>query len=238
MTDNPPEQTEDLQRQQCIFCHIVSGKISSRKVYEDEKCLAILDINPANPGHVLILPKEHHPIMPMMHDSEVAHLFKIARRISKAQIRGLNADGTNIFIANGAAAGQKAPHFMIHVIPRKEKDGITCFTLPKNKIAADDQDKLRKAIKLKVTEHLGGGIEREEEHSEEPEKVEATVEPEAPEEEPQDTEKQEPEEAEGSEEEMMEIPPPEHYEHEQDDEEKEERPNKGLDLDKISKLFG
>ena len=53
-----PEEIQELQKQQCIFCHIVSGKVASRKVYEDDSVIAILDIHPANPGHVLLLPKE------------------------------------------------------------------------------------------------------------------------------------------------------------------------------------
>jgi histidine triad (HIT) family protein len=150
-----PEELRQLQQQQCIFCHIISGKVASKRVYEDEKCLAILDINPANPGHMLLLPKEHHSIMPLMPENDVSHLFKVARKISMAQIRSLKVDGTTIFIANGAAAGQKAPHLMIHIIPRKDNDGITAFTLPKNSVAKEDQEKLRAAIKKKVNEQFG-----------------------------------------------------------------------------------
>jgi histidine triad (HIT) family protein len=150
-----PEELKQLQQQQCIFCHIISGKVASKRVYEDEKCLAILDINPANPGHMLLLPKEHHSIMPLMPENDIVHLFKVARKISMAQIRSLKVDGTTIFIANGAAAGQKAPHFMIHIIPRKDNDGITAFTLPKNSVAKEDQEKLRSAIRKKVNEQFG-----------------------------------------------------------------------------------
>lgn len=150
-----PEELRDFQKKQCIFCQIISGKVASKKVYEDDKCLAILDINPANPGHVLILPKEHYAIMPLMPEDEINHLFRIARKVSKSQIRMIKADGTNMFIANGAAAGQKAPHFMIHIIPRKANDGITAFNLPKNQISEEDQEKLRSAIKRRVDDHFG-----------------------------------------------------------------------------------
>jgi len=150
-----PEELKELQKQQCIFCQIISGKVASRKVYEDETCLAILDINPANPGHVLLIPKEHQSIMPLMQEKDISHLFKIAKKISASQIRTLQAEGTNIFIANGAAAGQKASHFMIHLIPRKQNDGITAMTLPKNDISKEDQDKLLKTVKKKVDERFG-----------------------------------------------------------------------------------
>jgi histidine triad (HIT) family protein len=145
---------EKPNTEQCIFCQIISGKVSSRKVYEDERCVGILDINPANPGHVLILPKAHHGLSPMVPDDEMMALAIAAKRISFAQIRALNAQSTNIFIANGAAAGQKAPHMMIHVIPRKEKDGISCFTLPKNKLNTEDYEKLYKAIKTRMDERM------------------------------------------------------------------------------------
>ncbi|MBU2561362.1 MAG: HIT domain-containing protein [Nanoarchaeota archaeon] len=250
MTDNTsPDPTAETQKQQCIFCHIISGKISSRKIYEDDKCIAVLDINPANPGHALILPKEHYTIMPMMPEEEIAHLFRIAKKISTAQIRSLNADGTNIFMANGAAAGQKAPHFMIHVIPRKENDGITCFNLPKNKISNEDQEKLRQAIKTKVDEHMGV-VEEEplaadkpkpehvetgvEDAAEEEQALEQPEEAEFSQQETQPTKEQEARQEE--EQEMMNIPPPEHYEKTQEEEEKPKK--KKFDIDSISKLFG
>jgi histidine triad (HIT) family protein len=151
-----PEQLKEMQKQQCIFCQIVSGKVASRKIYEDDVCIAVLDINPANPGHALIIPKEHYSIMPLMPDKVISHLFLTAKKISTAVLRGLKADGTNIFIANGAAAGQKAPHFMIHLIPRRENDGITALTVPQNVMEKEDADKLRSAISRSIRARLGG----------------------------------------------------------------------------------
>jgi histidine triad (HIT) family protein len=207
-----PEEIAEMQKQQCIFCKIVEGQVSSRKVYEDESCLAILDIYPSNPGHVLIIPKEHHTIMQLMPEKEVLHLFSIAKSMSKAVIRGLNADGTNIFVANGAAAGQKAPHFMIHVIPRKSNDGITAFSVIKNQITEEDQEKLRIAIRNKVVESVGLVGDELVEPSEEPVKPGPTL--------PKKEEvKQAPEEKEGAE------------------KEREEPASKKFSLDKISSLF-
>ncbi|MBI4143454.1 HIT domain-containing protein, partial [Candidatus Woesearchaeota archaeon] len=117
--------------QQCIFCQIVAGKSQSRIVYEDDKVVAILDINPANPGHVLLLTKEHYSIMPQLPDDEVAHIFMVAKSLSNSMLRGIEVQGTNIIVANGVAAGQRAQHFMVHVIPRKESDGIN-IVLPQN----------------------------------------------------------------------------------------------------------
>ena len=119
-----PEELKEFQKQQCIFCQIISGKIPSKKVYEDEHCLAILDINPATKGHILLLPKEHYAIMPQMPDKELGHLYVIAKKLSQALLKGLKVSGTNLFVANGLPAGQKAQHFILHIIPRKDGDEL------------------------------------------------------------------------------------------------------------------
>src|SRR3989338_4984837 len=91
-----PEELKEFQKKQCIFCQIIAGKVQSKKIYEDDKCIAILDINPANPGHILLLPKEHYSIMPQVPESEIAHLFVVMKTISNAALRGLGVQGTNI----------------------------------------------------------------------------------------------------------------------------------------------
>lgn len=145
-----PEQIAELQKQNCIFCHIIAGKVASKKVYEDEKCIAILDINPANPGHVLLMPKEHYSIMPLIPEDIIGHLFMVAKGISHACLKAFKAQGTNIFVANGVAAGQKAQHFMLHVIPRKEKDGLTSLSLPKKKVTDQQLEGLKKVLKGRI----------------------------------------------------------------------------------------
>jgi len=112
------------EEQQCIFCHIATGKIPAKKVYEDDKVTAVLDINPSAPGHILVIPKEHVAIMPQMSEDLVAYLGMIAKQLSHALIRALKIEGTSIFVANGVAAGQRAPHFLLHVIPRSPNDNI------------------------------------------------------------------------------------------------------------------
>jgi histidine triad (HIT) family protein len=139
----------------CIFCNIISGSIPSHKVYEDDHCIGILDINPANSGHVLVLPKEHFQILPLMPPEELKGLFIAARKVSLTLLRSLKYEGSNIFVANGASAGQKAPHVMVHVIPRKSGDGLKVFDLPANKIAPDQQDRVHKLVVAKVKERFG-----------------------------------------------------------------------------------
>lgn len=149
-----PEELKEFQKKQCIFCQIVAGKIQSRKVFEDERVIAILDINPANPGHVLLLTKEHYSIMPQLPDDEVAHVFMVAKSLSNSMLRGIEVQGTNIIVANGIAAGQRAQHFMVHVIPRKENDNVN-FVLPQKTMQQDEIE----AVGNKLIASLGGAPE-------------------------------------------------------------------------------
>ena len=111
-----PEELKEFQKKQCIFCHIISGKVSAKKVYEDDHFLGVLDINPANPGHILLMPKEHYMIMPQLPEDLLENIFRVSKYLSNTLLRTLDVRGTNIIVANGPAAGQRAQHFMIHII--------------------------------------------------------------------------------------------------------------------------
>lgn len=145
-----PEQQKaiDAQKEQCPFCKIIKGDIPSKKVYEDDKLLAVLDINPAAKGHVLMMPKEHYPIMPLIPQETLEHLFLKTKQLSAAMKEGLLLFGNTIFIANGYAAGQQSSHFMLHLIPREETDGLDFFTLKKGHL---DRQKIDEAYKLLAT---------------------------------------------------------------------------------------
>lgn len=152
-----PEQLLQLQKQQCIFCQIVTGKIPSKKIYEDQFTIAILDINPAAKGHVLILPKEHYAIMPQVPDEPLAYLFTAAKKVSQTLLRALKMSGTNIFIANGLAAGQKSQHFMLHLIPRKEGDKL--METEEKLVDDENRTKVKVAVENRLNQVLG--IKRE-----------------------------------------------------------------------------
>ncbi len=108
----------------CIFCKIVKGEIPSAKVHEDETMCAFLDINPINPGHTLIIPKRHMENLHDMHEEEIQHAFGLISKIAKAIVVGVQADGFNIGMNNGKAAGQVVMHAHIHIIPRFANDGF------------------------------------------------------------------------------------------------------------------
>lgn len=152
-----PEELKEFQKKQCIFCQIVAGKVQSRKVYEDDKVIAILDINPTNPGHVLLITKEHYSIMPQLPDDETAHVFMVVKSLSNSMLRSIDAQGTNVIVANGIAAGQRAQHFMVHIIPRKENDGVN-FVLPQKTMEQNEIE----AVGNKLIAALGGAVEKEE----------------------------------------------------------------------------
>ena len=152
-----PEELKEFQKKQCVFCQMIAGRIQARKIYEDEKVLAIFDINPANPGHTLIMTKEHYSIMPQLPDDETSHVFMVVKSLSNSMLRSIDAQGTNIVVANGITAGQRAQHFMVHLIPRKENDGIN-FVLPQKTL---DEREIE-SVGNKLIAALGGPAERDE----------------------------------------------------------------------------
>jgi len=111
----------------CIFCDILAGKLPSSIVFQDDLCCAFMDIQPVNPGHVLIIPTYHAPSLAELDEKSGARMFNIAQRMAKAlRIRnsGLRCEGVNIFLADGAAAGQDVFHVHLHVFPRYTDDGF------------------------------------------------------------------------------------------------------------------
>ena len=134
----------------CVFCNIVAGKIPSAKVYEDGDVLAFMDIGPVMPGHVLVIPKRHFNPIWNLPDDLLAKVLAVAKRIAKAQIDVLGADGVNLFQTNGEAAGQTVPHVHFHVVPRKNGDGAGWAIVPRPYAspaeAAALADRLRNAL--------------------------------------------------------------------------------------------
>jgi histidine triad (HIT) family protein len=107
----------------CVFCKIRDGAIPSAKVYEDERTFAIMDINPLNPGHCLVIIKHHAATLFESSDADLAAAIVAAHRVGTAVRAALKADGLNVLQANGAAAFQSVPHFHLHLIPRFANDG-------------------------------------------------------------------------------------------------------------------
>jgi histidine triad (HIT) family protein len=124
-----PEQIAEMQRKNCIFCKIISGEIESKKVFENDDFLAILDIRPAVPGHIILMPKEHAPIIPLVPEERMVEMFALATQLGHAVQEALIAYKVTIFAASGYAAGQQAPHAILHIMPRDKGDGLEMLDL-------------------------------------------------------------------------------------------------------------
>ena len=109
----------------CVFCEIVAGRIESSVVHDDDRVLAFMDLNPISPGHLLVIPKQHGAALADVDPDDGARLFRVGQSLAGAVRRtGLRAEGVNLFLADGEAAGQEVFHTHLHVLPRFAGDGF------------------------------------------------------------------------------------------------------------------
>jgi histidine triad (HIT) family protein len=128
----------------CIFCKIVKGKIPSAKIYENDKILAFLDISPVNRGHTLVIPKEHHKDLFDLPDELAKEVMIGLKTVADAVNKGVAADGLNIGLSNGEAAGQVVKHVHFHIMPRFKDDGLRLW--PGKEYAEGEMEAVRKKI--------------------------------------------------------------------------------------------
>lgn len=108
----------------CIFCKIIAGEIPSFKIFENDDSFAFMDINPANEGHALVIPKEHAADVHGVSDAAIAATVKTAKKVAAAIDKTMNPEGLNLLQCNGPAAAQSVMHFHMHVLPRKNGDEL------------------------------------------------------------------------------------------------------------------
>jgi histidine triad (HIT) family protein len=108
----------------CVFCKIVAGEIPAYKLLEDEATIAIMDINPAQDGHSLVISKGHYPTVFDIDPEAFAAVARSATRVAQAVNRALAPEGLNLIQANGPGAGQSVGHFHVHVLPRRHGDRL------------------------------------------------------------------------------------------------------------------
>lgn len=106
-----------------LFSKIIAGEIPSTKIYEDDTCVAILDIYPNAKGHTLVIPKQEVETMLECPEALLQHLIVVVKNVGEKQMRALGCAGFNVIVNNKPAAGQEIPHLHFHVIPRYEHDG-------------------------------------------------------------------------------------------------------------------
>lgn len=107
----------------CIFCQIASGEIPADKIYEDDKTIAFLDIKPVNPGHVLVVTKEHYLDLISTPDELLEAIIVIAKKIGKKILETEIGEAITFTFNNGRVAGQVVDHVHLHIMPRLSNDG-------------------------------------------------------------------------------------------------------------------
>jgi histidine triad (HIT) family protein len=115
----------------CIFCAIVAGDAPAQIVDSDEHTISFMDINPATPGHALVIPRRHSADLIEISDADLEHTTLAARRLTRRMQEALEPAGFNVLNACGAAAWQTVFHFHLHVIPRYQDDPLKLPWIPR-----------------------------------------------------------------------------------------------------------
>lgn len=109
----------------CVFCEIVAGREPASIVYRDVLVCGFMDIQPVNPGHLLVIPVTHAAYLSDLDMNVGGRMFSVAQRLAEAiRHSGVRCEGINFFLADGVAAGQEIFHAHLHVFPRFEGDGF------------------------------------------------------------------------------------------------------------------
>jgi histidine triad (HIT) family protein len=127
----------------CIFCKIVAGDIPSTRVFEDERTIAFMDINPGTRGHLLVIPRAHSADLLEIGEEDLAACALTAQRMARLVKERLAADGVNLVNSCGSVAWQTVLHFHIHVIPRYVGDPLRLPWQP----APGDRDEIAAAAR-------------------------------------------------------------------------------------------
>lgn len=107
----------------CVFCAIAGNRLPAHRLYEDEHFLVFLDIFPMRPAHVLIVSREHAPLLRDLPASARDRLLGLGERIAVAlRAAGYGAEGINLLLNDGPASNQHVPHLHLHLIPRRSGD--------------------------------------------------------------------------------------------------------------------
>lgn len=136
-----------MKKDDCIFCKLANGVFPTNSIYEDDTFNVILDAAPANPGHALILPKEHYTNVFEIDEETLGKAMILAKKIAERQTEVLKCDGVNIIQNNKEAAGQSVPHYHLHVIPRFLGDGQKMLWTPRE---AEDEAQKAMCEKLRI----------------------------------------------------------------------------------------
>ncbi|MBK5116407.1 MAG: HIT domain-containing protein [Thermoleophilia bacterium] len=115
----------------CIFCAIVAGAAPAEVLDSDEHTISFMDINPATPGHALVIPRRHSKDLIEINSYDLRHTIAASQRLTLRMAESLKPAGFNLINASGAAAWQTVFHFHVHVIPRYEDDPLKLPWIPR-----------------------------------------------------------------------------------------------------------
>jgi len=132
----------------CIFCKIIKGELPSYKIYEDDLCLAFLDINPVSFGHTLVVTKEHYQNSSDTPEDVLVHLTKKIKLIAPLILKSVNSEAFNLTMNNGKIAGQLVSHLHWHIIPRFADDKLPMWS--GMKVTSEDLTKIQTKIKNSI----------------------------------------------------------------------------------------
>ncbi len=132
----------------CIFCKVVKGELPSNKVYEDEKVIAFLDIGPVNKGHTLVIPKTHCEDIFDISEEDLKQVAAVSKKVAKALMKAVKADGISIGQSNKEDAGQAVFHYHMHIMPRFKEDGLNLW--PQGSYAEGEAKKIAEKIREEI----------------------------------------------------------------------------------------
>ena len=128
----------------CPICELVTDK--SLTLFEDEHVVGLVASEPVAPGHIIVVSKQHAPILEAIPDAVVRRMVVVANKLSMAVFEAVGAQGTNLLIQNGLPAGQAKPHCMVHIIPRREGDNLKLEWQP-GSVSEDESGKAELLLK-------------------------------------------------------------------------------------------
>jgi len=137
----------------CVFCRIVEGELAASVVSDEENVVAFMDINPVTPGHLLVIPKEHHAKIATVPPDTMAQVMQTGQRLTAAlRASPIKTEGVNLFLADGTAAGQEVMHAHLHLIPRWHGDGLRISASYKGTPSREELDATADAIRNALAE--------------------------------------------------------------------------------------
>jgi histidine triad (HIT) family protein len=132
----------------CVFCRIVAGEVPASVVAEDEFVFAFMDVNPLTPGHLLVIPREHHAKIATIPSEVMSRMMTTAQRLAAAlRASRVKTEGINLYLADGSAAGQEVLHSHIHVLPRWHGDGFRISVERKGRPTREELDERASVIR-------------------------------------------------------------------------------------------